>query len=350
MRKEGIELSIKSGTLVTILCWQYLSAQGGPPEGYIETPAVGPPVLGFVFDAASKKITPVLGIPGAAVLGESLTLPPITGAMIAPRQDYALVSTATAAVSVLDLKTLEINEIQRAIPASRMFVSPTGSAAALYLADTGAIQILTGLPHTPRVEREFSIAGLGTDLGALAISDDGRLILAALRGQQTVMAIGAGGTREIAVPGAVSAIAFRASTHDALLANAADDQVWLIRDVDGRAEYQMLASHNDGVSEPVAIDFSSDGTRALVANGPGTLVSVDLGGGGPALQAVCDHKITGLQRLADVFLLGQDVPGNKTMYLVDASAAQPRVFFVPPELELAQPLLAPQSRRRPHAN
>jgi hypothetical protein len=349
MRKEGIELFIRSATLVSILFWQCLGVQGSPLEGDIQTPAISAPALGFVFDSASKKINPVMGIPGAALLGEALALPPLASATIAPRQDYALVSTATGAVCVLNLKTLEIKDIPGAIPASRTFVSPTGSAAALYLADTGAVQILTGLPDAPVIEREFSFAGLGADLGALAVADDGRLILATFTDQQTVMALGTGGTREVAVSGVMSAIAFRPATHDALLTSIADDQVWLIRDVDGRAEYQMLASHNDGISEPVAADFSPDGTRALVANSQGTLVSVDLTGG-PAVQAVCGHRITGLQRLAGVFLLGLNVPGEKTIYLVDASAAQPRVFFVPPELEPAVTLLAPQSRRLTHAN
>src|SRR2546421_9030504 len=57
---------------------------------------IGGPVLGFIPDAGGTAIRPVLGIPGASILGERLELTvDIRGALISPKQDYAISYRAT---------------------------------------------------------------------------------------------------------------------------------------------------------------------------------------------------------------------------------------------------------------
>src|SRR5947207_10949700 len=49
------------------------------------------PILGFTPDSSGAVIWPILGIPGASVLGDRLALDAaIHGARISPKQDYAL--------------------------------------------------------------------------------------------------------------------------------------------------------------------------------------------------------------------------------------------------------------------
>ena len=49
------------------------------------------PQLGLVFDATHKALRPILGIPGAAILGQPLNLGvELNKIAISPRQDYAL--------------------------------------------------------------------------------------------------------------------------------------------------------------------------------------------------------------------------------------------------------------------
>ena len=58
------------------------------------------PVSGYIFDSAARGLRPVLGMPGASLLGDPLDFGlPLTSVSVAPRQDAALV-TATDGVAL----------------------------------------------------------------------------------------------------------------------------------------------------------------------------------------------------------------------------------------------------------
>jgi len=63
---------------------------------------IGGPILGFIPDAGGTAIRPVLGIPGASMLGKGLELNvDIRGATISPKQDYAIASRVADAQAVV---------------------------------------------------------------------------------------------------------------------------------------------------------------------------------------------------------------------------------------------------------
>src|SRR6266480_1379354 len=63
---------------------------------------IGGPVLGLISDSGGTAIRPVIGIPGASMLGKPLELEvEIQGAIISQKQDYAIASRATDGQAIL---------------------------------------------------------------------------------------------------------------------------------------------------------------------------------------------------------------------------------------------------------
>ena len=214
-------------------------------------------------------------MPGASLLGDALPAPALSGAAISARQDYALVTDAGGAPAVLRLREGTLAPLAGALGSpSRVALSPGGEAAALFRAEGNALQVATGLPGGASISARPYPAGAPAPV-ALALSDDGEAVLAAW--DDTLVLLDNAGARPLAVPGAVVALSFRAGTHDALAATAAGE-VWLIAAADGDTRYRRIAGPQEGVSAPLAVEFSRDGARAFIA-GAGGVTAVDLATG-----------------------------------------------------------------------
>jgi DNA-binding beta-propeller fold protein YncE len=324
-------LAFKSGFLFSLVSLpSLLLAQPG-------SPAISPPVLGFVFDARAHAVQPILGIPGASVLGAPLAFPfAIVDAAISPRQDYILVLTGQDHALRL-LRPAQAGVLIRSIDgvmqgADRVFISPAGSALAIYHIADGLIQVVTGVPDSPTVQQELRRANPGDVFRSVAISDDGAAVLAAgsETGSLSLTIFGRDGVaRQLPTSGSISAMAFRSQTHDALIADPQTHQVSLLRNATEAAEFQVVGGIKDGVFAPVAVEFASDGLTAFVANSEtGNVAILDLTGG-PARSISCDCRPTGLYRLSGDSLFRLNDPSGGPMLLLDGSDGQPRMFFVP---------------------
>src|SRR5262245_25176590 len=90
------------------------------------------PILGFAPDLGGTAIRPILGIPGASMLGGRLALDSdVSGVLISPSQDYAIAArTSDAQVVVIDLR-LGASPLVAVAGSHRgadvMAFSPTGS-------------------------------------------------------------------------------------------------------------------------------------------------------------------------------------------------------------------------------
>ena len=299
------------------LCIPLLAGQTLP------APSLRGPVMGWVFDAGAGAVRPVWGVPGASLLGDALPSPALSGAAVSPRQDYALVTDAEGATGVIRLPEGTLAPLTGAIGSpSRVALSPRGEAAALFRAEGNALQVATNLPGAASMAMRPYPAGAPAP-AALAVSDDGEAVLAAY--DETLVLLDKEGGRPLAVPGAVVALSFRAGTHDALAATAGGE-VWLIAAADANARYRRLAGPQEGVSAPLAVEFSRDGARAFIA-GAGGATAVDLATGA-ATAIACRCTPTGLVRLDgdSLFLL----TALKPTILMDGSGAAPRTWLVPP--------------------
>lgn len=295
---------------------------------------IRPPALGFVFD--SGVLRSVLGVPGAAVFGAPVDtgLQPLD-AVISPRQDYALLLTGDHRdVTLLRLAAGQIAAAPLAGAMTApdvMALSPMGNSAVLYRAGDGLLQILTALPDAPRVLRELSIMTLDGTIASAAVADDGKLVLAEV-GNNVVVIPADGMSRPLPFDAPMPLMAFLPRAQDAIIASRQTNQVSLILHPADVPQAQMLAGPDDGILKPVAVAFSLDGGRAFIANSGGGLVQLDLSGLPPQVFS-CDCKISGLHRLAGNSVFRLTDPSAGPMMVFDGDAPQPRVVFVPPNLE-----------------
>ena len=300
--------------------------------------SVAGPVAGLVFDSSAHALRPIRGIPGASLMGDPVSLGfDLAAGWVAPRQDAAVVVAADRSVHVFRVHsgTWEERTCDGLAEApERVVFSPSGGAAALYA--VGRVQVVTGLPDAPALAGTIGVAEprLRTALRdrpprrilpAMAISDDGALLLAVVDG--TVQLFDRAGGKQSLMDAAIGAqVAFAAGGHDAATADPATGLV-LFRDLDGARSRQALAAPDAGLASPAGMAFSADGGRLFVASAAARSVAVfDLAGGARSAVA-CDCTPEGLAPMGDLFRLNE--PGSAPMWLLDAGAGGPRMVFVP---------------------
>jgi len=305
-----------------------------PPAGQDSATrsTVSMPVLGLVFDSA-RGVRAVLGIPGAAVLGEPFEFPfEIRSAAVSPRQDYILVLAGEERECHLlrfDSQGGKAERISEVAPgATRVLLSPSGAAAALYREADGLIQVITGLPEAPAMHWRSTASG--APLAAMALSDDGETLLAASAGEPPLTwVLGAGGGARPVPVGPASGMAFRGQSRDAAVITA-DGTVWFLRDVNGAAEYRVVAGPDARFAGAEAVALSEDGARIFLASRSGTVAFLRLDGTATD-TGHCRCAPSGLHPLNRAGLFRLNEPSRQPLMLWDAGAGPPRFWFVPPD-------------------
>jgi len=291
------------------------------------------PLLGYYFEPGEAALRPIQGIPGAAILGPPLELGVrLTRAAVSPQHDYVLARVEGEPELALVRPEASPPSLVR-IPGAlenpdRMVFSPEGTAALLYRDADGAVQVLAGLPGEPSVVGHLTIVADPGAAPALAVSDDAGAILAGpIRGEVTLFTSD-GGSRGVLPAATPASIAFLRQRHDAVIADRAERTVYLLRDPAGRRELTVLAREADGVQDPVAVETSWEGRRALVANAEGSVLVVDLTGEA-SLLIPCPCQTTGLMRLTGNAVFRLDEPRAGPLTVLDADSSEPRVVFIP---------------------
>jgi hypothetical protein len=281
------------------------------------------PLTGYVFDSTSRIVRPVLGIPGAATLGDGLNLGfDVTMAAIAPKQDYLLAVDTDGQVWLVRLGagTADRLDTLHGTP-ERINFSPNGSAALLI--QGGTADVFTGLPGSPALARTVALNGIPTS-SDFAVSDDGSAVLAAASDAVSVAGSSAE-WRSLSGAGADARVAFSPGSHDAAAASRATNTVTLFHNPADGGDSVTLAGPDDGIDNAAGVAFTTDG-RVLVASGSGNIAILDANGSSRATVS-CGCTPTGLAPMGGLFRLTDrtDAP----LWMVDARSGDARVFFVP---------------------
>lgn len=292
------------------------------------------PRMGMVFDSSMRALRPILGIPGASIMGDPLkSVLDLRRVSIAPQQDYALAAQGEHnEIAVLRFDRSPMTSAL--VPGThhgpdQMVFSPGGRVAAVHYKDRNRIQVLSGLPASPKVVDELYLSGTAVP-SALAVGDD-NTVLAGV-GSSVYWVTHSGEVPVLTGVRKVSAITL-STARLALVADGATNQVHRLHNLTSALETDILAGAAQGISAPVAVAVSSDSRRAFVANGKsGTVAILDLQGKAPARKIACGCKLTGLDRLDGDNLFRLTEPSNRPMWLLEASAKETRVVFVPASL------------------
>lgn len=290
------------------------------------------PVAGYVFDSPAHALRPILGIPGASVLGDAVKLgiDPVLAA-VSPKLDSVIAVAGDRSFHFFRLNagvTAEASVNGLAASPERIVFSPAGTAAALYAG--GQIQILTGLPGTPTPGNRFELTALlalpggrghGPFTAAFAVSDDGAYLLVAAG--NGVQLFGSAGIRQLAATRS-TAVAFAPGSHDAVLAGTS---VILVKDTGGASTLQPVGDSAHGA---VGAAFSADAGTVYIASSEG-VAAFDLAAGTRTLIH-CNCTPESLTGMGNVYRLNE--AGPAPLWLLDPNAATPRIVFVPVKASL----------------
>ena len=285
----------------TVLLLAAAAAFAAEPAARLTTP-----VLGYVFDAGSKSLRPIAGIPGSASLeGALASATKLEIGFVSQNGAYAFAGTLDGAV-LINLRSQTSTEIQGA-PADIALGawSPDSRSVAIWTR-SGKLQVWSGFPESPALQ--FSADA--ENPAGVAVADRGNLAL--FWNEAGLNAVDAQGSRQVA-SGPIAAAAFRSGSTE--WAAVTDSQ--LLR---SNADPAMLE-----ISKAAAIAF---GSHSLLIGGENAIAVIDDTG---TRTIACDCSVTALDRLAgtDVFrLTNLDAP---SLAIYDGDSAEARILYIPTE-------------------
>ena len=245
-----------------------------------ETNTIGPPMVGLALQQNPLRLRPVIGAPGAAVLGPAFTLPDdLTRLVISPALSFALVERATGQpLAILPISASGVAAL-REIPAAyaqstRTEFSNSGSVAALYSSSRQRIQILTNLPDAPQLGPEFDLSSLPQPLTSLAVADDGATLLLGVSDGETGAVLRMSDpqtTVSLLTAGTPSSIKFL-DAGTALIADSKTSQLLLLTQLFSAPSITAVAGPDDGLANPSQIEVFAGQHLAAIANAEGNAV------------------------------------------------------------------------------
>jgi hypothetical protein len=288
------------------------------------------PVAGYVTDSSRAQLRAILGVPGAYTFSAPLPLPDgVSQIHLAPGQDFALVEKSDGVRAVLFLKAGAVDRlapVYGAMPSADWIAfSPAAGSALLYSSSAQRLQVLTGLPNTPRIALDQDAAMLPEQPALGALNDDGSLVLLA-SGTSIYRLSGDGGAQLLLSLGGIRSLTVLRNGVDVAVSDPTTGSVQVLHNAASHPEARVLASGLDGIGK---IFPSWDGQSLFVAQpGARTVSSIDLASGAvqpfdsPA-EPLCLTPL--LNR--DTFLISAKADEPGWVFYRDGMGAQ--VVFIP---------------------
>ena len=289
---------------------------------------LGGPVLGYLPDGDSLRT--MYGLPAAGAVGAALnTGRAFAVSAVSPSQNFALGVAADTGELLLVVPGADgsaaVSPVGGAAAgASSIVLSPSGSAAAVWLPSLRHAQVIGGLPGSSAV-REIDASFLNADPATLAVSDDAQWFVGSWA--QGLYAFGPDGqVVQLPVYASVQALSFFHRSATLFVATAT--QAGTIADIGGSGMATVVWSAPETGAPAGALagaGVSFDNASAVLAWSSGALVTVNLATDASA-TADCGCAPAGLFGLGgSVFrLTGLDSGALKVF-----DAATGEMWFVP---------------------
>jgi hypothetical protein len=208
------------------------------------------PLLGFTYDAYWNEVRAIIGVPGASMLSDPLSLPDeVTDVYFAPGQKYAIVKRADAALGLIAFPSATPAALAEmpggSSSADIIAFSPSGNAAAIYSVVDRRLQIFTGLPDEPRLIRDLALNSLPEEPFTFAIADTGRSLVAASTTYALYRIIDGGTFEYLDRAEDLAGMVFASGSDDLVVLDRSRGTALLFQDVGTRASRRVLS---DGLS------------------------------------------------------------------------------------------------------
>jgi len=283
------------------------------------------PVSGFVFDSQQRAIRPVMGILGAAYLGDPVA-PGVDFASVAPSGKVALAVSGGRLFLVMGFGVGELRWIDLGAAMDgldRAAWNADSTAAVVASSTAGRVQRWSHLDATPAASDPTVLDG---PILALAIDAAGENIVAGVDGNGVYFVAG-GAVRQLSRLDKPAAIALAAG--DLFTANRTTNEVLVIHDFANGGDATIFANEAMGVTDPVGLALSADQRSLIVAGGSAKRLTVfDLAGASAPGQVDLDFQPSRAERLSDksLYLLNDGV--KDPLQVLDAGPSM-SVYFVP---------------------
>jgi sugar lactone lactonase YvrE len=288
------------------------------------------PLLGYAAQQSPPELRAILGVPGAAVFSDPLSLPRRTMRLrLAPGQQYAIIERAQEDPAVLLLNGTETGGIAVIPGAVRALdsvsFSPSGRSAVLISQGLGRLQVITGLPQAPQLAKDIDLRLLPELPDNAAVSDDGGSVLFSSAGAVYLVLPDGSATIVLSVTPTAS-IAFLPASTTAAIGDPGTGSLYLFQRLAGGTVASLLASGLPGLGQVAA---SGDGKMLYVTDTQSQRIwSVNVASGavGQFDLQVSASKLDRL-RNADTFLISSEpgLPG----WIFFRQGEDARTVFVP---------------------
>ncbi len=296
--------------------------------------------LGYVWQAASSNLYPILGVTGAAHYGNA-ALPGgpkvVQAAAITTASGaWALTLDANGALRQWDLAGQTSVVLSTNIPIdSQIWISPSGSSAAVISPSSATGAVISGLPTKAQV------AGVALPLGIVlpdvAVSDTGALLVGVTRGSATATEVGVVSTTRTYTPVTSlqawggAAFAPGQSSDAAVIADGSTAQAVLVSQLTSGAPVLSTIVSGELLQRAAGVAVSADARWAYIGDsGKPQIVRASLSGSGSPTAIACACTPQQMIPLTSdgVFSLTRNSAGQAD-WILDTRAATPRSFFVP---------------------
>ncbi len=303
---------------------------GGTQPQTIATPIASAkgPQLGYLWIASDKSLRPILGVPGASQIGQSVVPAGVyVAAATSATASTAVLQDIDGAFDVMTLPSGSPASLGITLPAGAVIrLSPAATSALVYSPGASSASVITGLLSKPQVH---AIATPGA-IAESAVSDAGAVSFAYTQGSSFAIGVAAldGRSSPVANVKSIGGLSFLPGRDDLLFADATANSLSLVR-ATTTAPSTFVIQTAQLLKTPAALGVSGSGRWALIANsGRQSLVRVDLTTL-TSSSVSCTCKPTLAATLADdgAFRITDSSTGPN--WLVDAASATPRTLFIP---------------------
>lgn len=312
---------------------------GGPPApgsaagNFSPNQPVSAPLIGYVWDQSASGLRPILGVSGAASLGNLLYADnSYTGAVVSVRRQYALLTNAKGQIALTSLPNGEPQYLMDRLSNNQQTtVSPSGNAALIYARDLSTVTLIQGLPAKPTLQTINLPPSLTVNLAA--VNDSGLMLIATTQADGTTAIRSltpASASASIVTVSQLGALDFIPRSTSALIADSGQNVVSLATGLGDTPRISRVAGAADGIAQPLAVAASADGHWAVIANRQGSaIVRVDLTNKVPATKLECGCLPAALIRLAGNGVFRLTELGTGSVPVFDGDAPSPRIVFIP---------------------
>lgn len=312
--------------------------------------------LGYVWQAASNNLYPILGVTGAAHYGNAV-LPGdakvVQAAAITTASGaWALTLGADGALRQWDLAGQTSMVLSTNLPAdSQIWISPSGNSAAVLSPSSATGAVISGLPTKAQVAAVPLPPGVL--LPDVAVSDAGALLVGVNNGSAAIIEVGVvsatRGYTPITRLQAWGGAAFvpGQSNDAAVIADGGLAQAVFVSQLTSGAPVLSSIVTGDLLQRAAGVAVSADGKWAYIGDvGKPQIIRASLSGSGSPTAIACACMPQQMIPLTSngVFSLTRNAAGQAD-WILDTRTATPRSFFVPANPASSQNAATRQPRR-----